>query len=1059
MPLRVRSLFCLFSGSGDPYTRGLFHRIGLPFASVLLIAAAAVAGPALSAQIPDRILQAVDSSRSQALPNHHPLWANEANSGGLAPASLSLNQLTLVLSRSPQQEAAFHQFLADQQNPASPEYHHWLTPAEVGERFGLSDQDIATITSWLESQGLQVNWVSPSRTFIGFGGAATNVGRAFQTAMEYYNVNGAHRISVNSDPMVPAALSPAIKAVRGLYTIDERPNHRISAVESATPQMNSSSGKNYIAPNDFDTIYNVPSSLTGAGITIGIIGWSRTNPADFDNFKSKTGVTFADPTEVIPTAYGGIDPGPALTSPSSGNNSALGNQAEATLDVLRAGSVAPAATLLLVVSSQAGALDGLGADMQYLVNTSPVPAQVITISFGACESSAGAGGVAFWDSLFQTAAAEGISVFVSSGDSGAAGCDNAFSTPPVTPAAISPNYICSSAFATCVGGTQFADTASPSTYWSPTNGTGYLSALGYIPEGAWNESTATSVAATGGGVSAFVPTPSWQTGLGVPSPGTGRYTPDVSFSGSSHDGYFACMAAASGSCVTTGGSFGFISFSGTSAAAPGMAGVAALLDQKLGAPQGNLNPGIYFEAASAPTAFHDVTVASSGVSGCSVNTASICNNTIPAAAGGTFQAGFQVGPGYDEATGLGSLNVGNFLQSFSNLKTPTVTVTPSVSSVTTTQAFNVTVTVIGGAGNPVPTGSVTINIGSYASSPTTLSNGSAIIAVSGSSITAGNHSILAAYTPDNSSSSTYSSASGSNSITVTAVLAPTTTTTAASQITSSTATLGGTINPNGADTKYWFHYGTSSTLSGATQTSVVDLGSGFLANPVVGAVSGLKVSTTYYFRLVAQNSVGTTNGSILSFPTTAPPPPSFTVSGTPVTVAAGATTGNTSTISVTPTNGFTGSVALTAQVTGPTGAQNLPTLSFGTTSPVSITSTSAGMATLTVSTLASQTSCVAVNQMPRGIRWYRRGGAVLAFLLLFGIAPSRRKWRAMIAMLLLFVAIGSLLACSGSTKSTACNNIVTPGTTSGSYTITVTGTGTGPTSSTQTISTIALTVQ
>ena len=310
----------------------------------VVLAAGAIDGQYLPAQPANRIMQAVGSSAAQALPNHHPLWASPANSIGLAPANLSLNELTVVLSRSPQQEVAIQQFLADQQNPASPEYHHWLTPAEMGERFGLSDQDIASISGWLQSQGLHVNWVAPSRIFIGFGGTAADIGRAFQTEMHYYSVNGAQRISVNSDPMIPAALVPTIKAIRGLYTIDERPAHHISTAESASPQLTASNGNHFITPNDFDTIYDVPASLTGAGMTIGIVSWSRTNPADFDNFKSKTGATFTDPIEVVPTAYGGVDPGPALTAPPSGSSSTLAGQEEATLDVVRAGSVAPAAT-------------------------------------------------------------------------------------------------------------------------------------------------------------------------------------------------------------------------------------------------------------------------------------------------------------------------------------------------------------------------------------------------------------------------------------------------------------------------------------------------------------------------------------------------------------------------------------------------------------------------------------------------------------------------------------------------------------------------------------------
>ena len=157
-------------------------------------------------------------------------------------------------------------------------------------------------------------------------------------------------------------------------------------------------------------------------------------------------------------------------------------------------------------------------------------------------------GVAFWDTLFQQAAGEGISVFVSSGDAGASGCDSYFSTPPAIPAPNSPNYICSSSYATCVGGTEFNDTSNPSQYWSSSNGNGLSSALGYIPEGAWNEpldsNSNLQVAASGGGVSTVIPTPGWQAGTGVPAARSGRYTPDIAFSASAHDGYFACFAAA-----------------------------------------------------------------------------------------------------------------------------------------------------------------------------------------------------------------------------------------------------------------------------------------------------------------------------------------------------------------------------------------------------------------------------------------------------------------------------------------------------------------------------------
>jgi len=638
--------------------KGLVSRLMTPLVLSALLAAASLVQ---AAQPANRITATVDSAQVRALPNHHPLWANAANDAGLAPADLALENMTLVLSRSDEQEAAFAQFLAEQQNPASANYHHWLTPAEVGERFGLSTQDIDTLSAWLQSEGLHVSWVSPSRVFIGFGGTAANLGRAFQTELHYYNVNGVQRMSVASDPMIPQALAPAIKAIHGLYTIEEQPQYHAAVAQAASPQLTSSSGNHYIAPADFATIYDLPSSYSGYGMTIGIVGRSRTNFADFNNFKLRTSNNFQNPTEIVPTALGGVDPGPALTAPPSGTVS-FGDQGEATLDVLRAGSVAPNANLLLVVATSASG--GIGIDTQYLVNTSPVPAQVISISFGACESAVGSSSVSYWDTLFQQAAAEGISVFVSSGDAGASGCDTNFATPPATPKANSPNYICSSSYATCVGGTEFNDTSSPSLYWSSSSGSNLASALSYIPEGGWNEPLSANsnpvAASSGGGVSKIIATPSWQTGTGVPAARSGRYTPDISFSASCHDGYYGCFAAGGASCAT--GTTGFEYFCGTSAAAPSMAGAAALLDQKFGRGLGNLNPAFYQMASSAPAAFHDVTVATSGVASCDVNTPSMCNNSIPSSTGlSGGQAGYLVTAGYDEVTGLGSLDLQNFL--------------------------------------------------------------------------------------------------------------------------------------------------------------------------------------------------------------------------------------------------------------------------------------------------------------------------------------------------------------------------------------------------------------
>src|SRR5271163_2609294 len=478
-------------------------------AATLLVVTALFMDSPVCAQVANQVARPVETTKVVALPNHHPSWANSNNDLGLVPANSMLGQMTLVLSRSSAQELALEKLLSDQQNPASADYHHWLTPTEMGERFGLSQEDIVSVGSWLQSQGLNVSWVSPSRTFIGFNGTAADVGRAFQTEFHYYNVNGARRVSAASDPMIPEALVPSIKAVRGLYTIDDRPLHHARGGRSASPNFTAGPCTYFVAPADFATIYDLPGGLTGAGVTNGIVGISRTDFADFDNFRSLTRTTFANTTEIVPTALGGVDPGKGYTSPPAGGVS-VGGQSEATLDVTRVGSIAQAGSILLVVATSDSG--GIAADAQYLVETQPVPAQIMSISFGACELEGGPSGVTFWDGLFQQAAAEGISVFVSSGDSGASGCDAPFTTPPANPPLNSPNYICSSSYATCVGGTEFNDTSNPSMYWSSTNGAGLSSALSYIPEGAWNEpldpsSMAPIVAASGGGVSAVIATP------------------------------------------------------------------------------------------------------------------------------------------------------------------------------------------------------------------------------------------------------------------------------------------------------------------------------------------------------------------------------------------------------------------------------------------------------------------------------------------------------------------------------------------------------------------------
>ena len=730
------------------------------FRALFLLAAVFLLCPRGHAQTTDLVSTPVNPGERRVLAGHHPVWASAQNDRGAVPANLPLEQIALLLSRSPQQQQAFDQFLEEQQDPASSNYHNWLTPVELGERFGASQHDIDAVRNWLQSQNLTVSSLANNRVIIRFSGPASAVAAAFGAEIHYFSVDNDRRISVSSEPQIPAALAGVIKSVSGLSTAEIHPQSSANPVrvplrnldgasaEAITPDFTTSGGGHFIFPADFATIYNVNTgTITGAGQTIAIIGLSRVYNQDIINFQMLSGLSPKTPNVLIPP--NGTDPGAPLTAPpSSGTPPAA--QTEATLDVTRATSIAPGATIDLVISANNATGSGLDLAVEYVVDTSPVFAQIMSLSFGGCENSNGQAGVNFFDALFSAAAAEGISVLVASGDSGAAGCAAHFAAPPASQI-LSPNFICSSSHATCVGGTEFADFNNPGLYWAASNnGSTNGSALSYIPEGAWNEplnsSNQPQVAGTGGGVSAFIPTPSWQKGTGVPGT-AGRYTPDVAFPASVHDAYFGCMAAY-GACGPLNGSFYFVALAGTSSSAPSMAGIAALVNQKTGSAQGNLNPNLYRLAATpGNNVFHDVTATSSGVGSCAVTTPSMCNNSTPSPSGlAGGLSGYSVGAGYDEATGLGSINVANLLANWS-VGTTTATVTSSLNPLASGASVTLTATVTTNGLN-TPTGTVTFTDGATPLGTGTL-NGSAQATITTSNLTLlGQHSITAVYNGD-----------------------------------------------------------------------------------------------------------------------------------------------------------------------------------------------------------------------------------------------------------------------------------------------------------------------
>ena len=684
----------------------------------------------------DRVTGDVSRGPRVRLAGHVPAWATAAADAGVVVPATPL-RLTFVLTRAADRQAAFEQLLADQQKPDLPSYHQWLTPQQAGDLYGPTQHDVDALTAWLTSQGFALVEVAPSRVFVTVEAPSAAVTAALGTPFHNFRLNGESRLATTAEPTIPGALAPIVATIAGLSATPILPQSQGQAVRLATatqaaqpgtdaaPLYTISGGLHFLTPNDFATIFDLKpvysAGYTGTGQRVAIIGRSRVVASDVTEFEANVGLATNLPNVIIPTT--GTDPG----TPSNGD------QGEALLDVDRVIGTAPSVQADLVVSASNASYDGIYIAAQYEVQTLRDP--VMNISFGSCEVYAGASGVSLWDTLFAQAASEGISVFVSAGDSGAGFCNTQFATPQAYQFR-SVNYICASSYATCAGGTELADTASPSTYWSATNSAGLSSALSYIPEGAWNDpnSTANGVTTylaqgTGGGASIYIPKPSWQTGPGVPADGA-RDVPDVSFPASGHDGYFACYAGGGGNCAN--GYFEY--FSGTSAAAPGLSAVTALLNQKAGGSQGNLNPLLY-RLASTAGVFHDTTPASSGVATCDVNTPSLCNNSDPSPTSLTGGlAGFALTTGYDQATGNGSLDVFNFLTA-ATATTPvakaatTLAITGSATSVTNGGSATFTATLSSSTAG-TPTGTVQFYIDTVATgSPVTLSGGKASVPI------------------------------------------------------------------------------------------------------------------------------------------------------------------------------------------------------------------------------------------------------------------------------------------------------------------------------------------
>jgi uncharacterized protein (TIGR03437 family) len=673
----------------------------------------------------DRIIGPIDDTVRAALQGTVHSQVHIGQDLGRASGSFQLGYITLVMKPSAAQQSELEQLLEDQQDRSSASYHRWLTPEQFGDRFGLSRSDISKLTAWIEGQGFRVETVARARNWIAFSGPAEAAERAFRTEIHHFGARGERHFANVSEFSIPEALAGVVSSIRGLNDFSRQPSRVV-------PEYITASGANQLAPDDWATIYNVKPlydrGIDGTGQRVAIVGRSDFSQAWMDTFRQ----TFGLPPSQIEMHLIGPDPG---------STNAAG---EAALDVEWSGAIARNATIVYVYSNNfddavQGAIDQ---------NLAPV----LSESFGTCELQGSKGN----RSMAQQANAQGITWVASSGDSGGAGCDphGFFGTTGNTASAtmgLAVNIPASYPEVTAIGGTQFNE--GNGQYWNGANNPIGGSVISYIPEVVWNETGAGGLLASGGGASIYFSKPAWQHAAGVPDDGA-RDVPDISFSASgNHDPYV--VVNANGQRATAG----------TSAGAPSFAGVLALLNQYVVSEGiqnnpglGNINPELYRLAGR--NVFHDVLQG---------------NNLVPCATGSpscsTGSLGFTAGPGYDQATGLGSIDVYNLFtewrsQSLTQGAT-TTTVVANPKNISFGGTVQVTATVSAAdSGTSVPTGIVTFTSGATSLGSVTLVNSggaaAATLTITGPLLAVGNATVIATYSGD----SNFSGSTGSTSVNV-----------------------------------------------------------------------------------------------------------------------------------------------------------------------------------------------------------------------------------------------------------------------------------------------------
>jgi subtilase family serine protease len=707
------------------------------------------------------ITQPIDASQLVPLIGNTYPEATAANDQGRVPDDMPLPHMLLELHRAADQEQAVAAFVATQHDPSSPNYHRWLSAAAFGQKFGLSASDIQTITGWLAAQGFTVGTVYPNQMTIDFSGTAGAVRTAFHTEIHYLAVNGVQHYANMSDPMIPAALAPAVTGIVALH--DFRPH----------PGFTRSGGGPYsyqVAPADLATIYDVnplfAAGFSGQGQTIAVVEDSDMfATSDWQGFRTAFGLASQYPA----ATFAQVHPAPPSGANNCSDPGVNASADEAALDAQWASAAAPSAAIVLAACTDTSTAGVLIAT-ENLINAAVTPT-VISMSYGHCEALLGAATNATYNSTYQQAASEGISVFVIAGDDGGGG-HGCQANGAILKDGLGVNGMGSTVYNVSVGGTDFGDTyaGTNKTYWAATNSATFGSAKSYVPEIPWNGSCASQLLASfngfsvsygaggfcnsaagaayqttfagGGGPSGCAtgtpstsdvvsgtcqgwPKPSWQAGLvGNPNDGV-RDVPDIALfaaNGAWGHSFAFCVSRAVSFCTATDPTtygFGY----GTSFATPIMAGFQALIDQYTGERQGNPDP-VYYRLANAQYGangnaacnatlgntiagnciFHDITQGDNDVPCTGSNNCYLPSGTygVSSLSSSSFELAYLATVGWDFTSGIGSVDVYNLATNWNGAVPLVAAVLPESRSAVINNAVTAFATIINTGGSTAP---------------------------------------------------------------------------------------------------------------------------------------------------------------------------------------------------------------------------------------------------------------------------------------------------------------------------------------------------------------------